>query len=793
MMGPLIAASAGWVRGLAVPFADIVMGERRWLAPAVVMGLLLLALVIWSYWSRATARTNRVIAGCLKLLALAALLACLVDPRMRGTRPRQGANVFAVVVDNSHSMAIRAEDAKRLRSALATDASWRTRLAQDFDVRNYTFDSQVRHVGDFSGLTLNGLGSSLITAVSTVTNRLKHRPIAGVLLFTDGNATDVDQSATLPEPRVPIYPVVAEPEKAAGDLRVADVHVSQTDFEASPTTLTARVVSTGLPDQPITGRLVDSSGKVVHEETASKNAVTGAAEFRFRFRPEAMGVHYYRFEAFLKADATAFQAGRSGRELTFRNNSQTVVVDRGEGPFRILYLAGRPNWEFKFLRRALDEDPEIELLGLIRIAKKEPKFAFRDRGRVGDQNQLFEGFAEGDSTDTEAYDQPVLVRLGVSEELPLRDGFPKTEEELFGFHAVIIDELEAAFLSQDQMLLLRKFVSHRGGGLLMLGGQESFAKSFDRTVFSDLLPVYIADAQDSSREAGVRWQLTREGMLQTWTRTRSTDLAEQQEASQRPVLWSVNQVKGTKPGASELAAAESATGEREPLLVTQRFGQGRSAALLVGDLWRWSLQRADHKTDDLAQLWRQTARWLVADSLRRVDVEISPYVPGQPVSIRAIVRDEKYQPLDNARVTLSVSTPAGRELTIDAQPADDPGIYRAEVAPREDGGYRVTASAKAEDGSEVGQRSTGFVAEPSVLEFQSVTVDRDRIDSLARNSGGQVIGIGDLNPFVASLSTRKIPVTDPWVYPLWHQPLVLGLVMLCLCGEWCLRRWKGLP
>ena len=55
------------------------------------------------------------------------------------------------------------------------------------------------------------------------------------------------------------------------------------------------------------------------------------------------------------------------------------MVDRGGGPYRVLYVCGRPNWEFKFLRRALSEDEQVELVGLVRIARREPKFSFRSK------------------------------------------------------------------------------------------------------------------------------------------------------------------------------------------------------------------------------------------------------------------------------------------------------------------------------------------------------------------------------------------------------------------------------
>ena len=47
--------------------------------------------------------------------------------------------------------------------------------------------------------------------------------------------------------------------------------------------------------------------------------------------------------------------------------------------------------EFKFLNRALSQDGQLDLVGLIRIANREAKFDFR--GREGEtSNSLFRGF-----------------------------------------------------------------------------------------------------------------------------------------------------------------------------------------------------------------------------------------------------------------------------------------------------------------------------------------------------------------------------------------------------------------
>src|SRR6185503_13051159 len=180
-----------------------------------------------------------------------------------------------------------------------------------------------------------------------------------------------------------------------------------------------------------------SPEKIVAEQTLKTLADGQILPFRFQIRPEKTGVLFYRLRVSAKSELDQFSHPERSTEATLANNSRALVVDRGNGPYRLLYVAGRPNWEYKFLHRAIEADEQIELVGLIRIAKREPKFDFR--GRAGESsNPLFRGFDKKDE-ETERYDQPVLIRLNTRDETELRSGFPKTAEVLFGYHAVIID------------------------------------------------------------------------------------------------------------------------------------------------------------------------------------------------------------------------------------------------------------------------------------------------------------------------------------------------------------------
>ena len=373
---------------------------------------------------------------------------------------------------------------------------------------------------------------------------------------------------------------------------------------------------------------------------------------------------------------------------------------------------------------------------------------------------------------------------------------PELLRHLSNFQGAL-DDIEAKFFSADQMLLVRRFVSQRGGGLMMLGGQDCFVGGgYNKTPIGELLPVYLnREVAYEDSEEGHRWTLTREGWLQDWTRLRATEIAERKQLAELPGFRVVNRVDGLKPGASLLAAVMADEDEPLPALVTQRFGKGRTAAQLVGDLYKWQMHQKDHKQRDLQQLWRQVVRWLVADVPQRVKVTSDQRRNAVgPRTIEVAVNDHEYKPHDNAEVQVIVTTPNAEKIELTAEASSrEPGLYEVDFWPRDDGPYRARAEVTSADGEELEPKETGWTTEPGADEFRRLNTDRSLLEQIAQHSGGELIEATALDEFVAGLPNRKVPVTETWVYPIWHQPWVLGLAICCLCCEWGLRRWKGLP
>ena len=279
-----------------------IWGSPQWMTVVVVLWAIASAAILWSYARAQASLSVRLGAAILKGLGITLLLLILLEPLFTGNRARPHANAFVVLADNSQSLLIRDEQADRtrgewMRALLTKDPEWQTRLGQDFDVREYAFDTHLRSVDGFDGLTFDGTGSALGTSLSLLAKRFQGLPLAGILLFTDGIRTDAGEIdwSSLP----PIYPVVPPSQRVSKDVRVNRVSVSQTNFESAPVVITPVVSAIGFPGETIVATITDEAGKVVERQEAKSLGGDKPLAFRFQFRPERKGISFYRVNAYV--------------------------------------------------------------------------------------------------------------------------------------------------------------------------------------------------------------------------------------------------------------------------------------------------------------------------------------------------------------------------------------------------------------------------------------------------------------------------------------------------------------
>ena len=118
--------------------SSVFSAGRDWLWPVLIAFIVLFCLVAWAYTRLGASRKLRVMCVVLKLLGIAALLACLLEPTWIRHRAKPGANIVAIVADNSASMKLRGRDSAETRGDVlqrfltGESNRWRTQLAVNF-------------------------------------------------------------------------------------------------------------------------------------------------------------------------------------------------------------------------------------------------------------------------------------------------------------------------------------------------------------------------------------------------------------------------------------------------------------------------------------------------------------------------------------------------------------------------------------------------------------------------------------------------------------------------------------
>ncbi len=784
----------------SLSLAAIELGRPGALQAVGAGALLVTILVLWAYRKVPMAPGQRLLAVAAKLCGLYLLLACWLEPQWLTRVPRERANSVAILFDDSRSMALPSAPGKESRGERMLEAwhagstGWRADLERDFRVRTFSFAGALRDMGPSSSLVFKDSPTILLGALQQARERMMDKP-AGMVVFTDGVSRDLldGEYGRLP----PVYPVIVGESLQIPDLSLGAVSTTQSAFEDAPVTLQAEVRCLGIGARPALLRVrveplegtdppprSGGTSLPLGETRVEVRPEQGRAMAQIQFEPTRSGPTFYRVSVDSEQVAP-------GSELTLENNTRIVCVNRAGGPHKILYVAGRPNWEFGPIRRALDGDAELQLRALIRVAKREPKFTFKGRG--GDvANPLFRGFQNGEDAEVQRYDKPVVVRVNVDSPEELAGGFPKTAEELFTFKGIILANLEAEFFAPEQLRLLQRFVAERGGGLLMLGGMESFEGGGWRgTPVEAALPVWLG--KEGVQEPGTfQWKLTREGLIEPWVRRRKSESEEVRRTEDLPPLAVLNHVQGIKPAASVLALA-TGTAEARPALVMQRFGLGRSGALLAGDLFRWGLGQPGHAAD-LAKFWRQVSRWLVSDTPNAVELSVQGGGASRSSKLLVRVRDAQARAVEDAEVEIRVkragdASQAGVILRAEAAP--EPGVYVSEYPAGINGALVGEAVARSVDGSLVGNSTVGWVQDSLEGELDAARPDRQALLELARKTGGALLELTELDGLVSRLRAVPDMATEVRVRPLWHTGGVLALALAFFALEWILRRRSG--
>jgi uncharacterized membrane protein len=664
-------------------------------------------------------------------------------------KPQQ--NVVAVLVDNSKSMAIPDSSGTREAAAKAVlNAGLLRSLSERFQVRLYEFGKEPTRIQNPGQLTAAEPATHIGDAFERVLGEFASLPLGAVVLLSDGadnsGAIPLETLSAIRRQRIPVHTIGFGREHPSKDVEITDVALPMRALPQSK--LTAEVT---LQNWGFSGDQAKLSVRDGSKALATRTVILAN-------------------DGVLQTELLVFDCGQAGPksleisleplpgEENALNNKVTRVVNVESRKPRILYVEGEPRWDFKFIRRALDDYPNIQIVTMLRTT----------------QNKIYRQGVEDDPKE-------------------LADGFPSKASELFGYQGLILGSVEANYFTQTQQSLIRDFVDRRGAGLLFLGGRASLSDGgYQSSPLSDLIPVVLPTAKGTFHRDFSSQALTAAGARSIICRLDDDPARNAERWKKMPQLANYQEVGEPKPGATALLDVYPANRRPSPLLVTENYGRGRTAVFATGGSWRWKMW-TDHADKTAPSFWQQMFRYLVTDAPNQVSSTTPKAVLSDDtrLPLRVEVRDKEFNLVNNAKVQARFLGPEGGTATVELTPQPlEEGIYVGEWNAVKPGSY-VAEVLAGRDQEALGNDVLTFRREDGVAEGFRTSQNRELLEKLAQQTGGRYYRPEEASKLSGEISYSEAGITTRETRDLWNLPVFFLLALGLRAAEWLLRRKWG--
>lgn len=793
--------------------------------PAWAWALIVLAAAAAAWWSYRKLDgppwARGVLAGLRWALLLAlALAAC--GPRLVQQDQRTEKDWVVALVDRSASLTVadagegapgRSRDAQ-LREALAGSAPVWASLAADRNLLWMGFDAGAFDLpSDPTGVPAlaepEGRSTDLAQALDQALRRVAARPVAGVVIFSDGrSARPVDRATLrrLASERIPVFSVPLGSPTVPADVAVETAEAPTSAFTGDTVPVTALVRVRGRRAGPVTVRLLDGAGNVVDERPLPDAPADPDAEAQAD--PEAGQALRVTLTATPRgagAERWTVEARSQAPDVTPENDRVVVPIELVDRPIRVVYFDGSPRWEYRYLKNLLLRESTIRSTALLVAPER---------------RYLQEG------------NEPLL-------------SIPRTAPDWAVFDVVIMGDVRPELFSREQLEALREVVLRRGVGLLWVGGAQSTPGRWAGTPLADLLPFSLAaaDAGDGSARGFAPWPqpvlvrrtqaAERLALLQMGGAAGEPwpDELSDPSLGWPPLRWAQRIDPAiVKPTAEPLATARPGAEEgapEAPLVLTMRYGAGRVVYVGTDEVWRWRFGRGETLPE---RFYLPLIRLLARESLGRlgkpvlIEVSPSPAVVDRPVRVVVTLLDESLLTSNPRGLTVRfdrrpnpnqpTGQPAGQpadaagsfSLTLtrvgESRPGDAGAAARFEGAlvPSEPGSFTIRptdaflAEALAAMPDQPAPEATLDVLPPDD-ELRFSRADHALLASLAEATGGRVLSpaargegpaLADLPSLLPNRELRLLGAERQET--LWDKPFTLALLITLLALEWVGRR-----
>ncbi len=576
----------------------------------------------------------------------------------------------------------------------------------------------------------NAYGTRVFASVDQALNDVSRARLAGIILLTDGQIHD---APTIPQLdyTAPVHGLITGSPTGI-DRKLTIVNAPKFGIVGEQFDLTVRVDEYGLPS-------------ATAQFASLRIAIDGEQKFARRI--------FVGQDTTLSLDLThggenviEVEVDPLEGELTLTNNRAVVLTNGIRDRLRVLLVSGEPHAGERVWRNLLKSDPSVDLVHFTILRPPEKQ----DGTPIGELSLIA---------------------------FPTRELF---SVKLYEFDLIIFDRYRRrGVLPLIYLDNIARFVEN--GGAILTAAGPAFATPFSlyRSPLAAVLPaqptgdVLTSAFQPQITDLGRRHPVTVE-LDANWS---------EQDLNEESLSWGrwFRLIDSDKVSGNVLMSGT----ENKPLLVLDRFGEGRVAQLMSDHAWLWA--RGYEGGGPQAELLRRVAHWLMKEPDLEEEV-LKGAVEGENITITRRTMQDTVEPV-------TVEQPDGSEETVDLINIE-PGIWQGQADGKALGLYRLT------DGEHSAVVARGAL---NPLEYADVRATQEILEPISKETGGGVFWLRDGSeiaptlPGIRLLNARRDLVGRDWIglkknnqfvvrslreIPLISIPLALFLLLGSLLWGW---------
>jgi hypothetical protein len=552
-----------------------------------------------------------------RAIALAVLLAALVNPSLVEEQRSPQRDTAIVVIDESPSQRI--GDRQRTTEEALAVLNDRFPRVRDLDLRVVRAGKPQPGASDD--------GTRLFTALTRAMSDVPRQRLAGVVMITDGQVHDVpagEAKAAAETIGAPLH-ILLSGRPDEGDRRLVVARAPSFGLVGKELQLGIRVED--LPESP-PGKRDGGTGQAIVTWRKDGGAPRQVAVPVGREVPLALPIDHGG------PNVLELEVEPGPRELTLDNNHAVVVVNGVRDRLRVLLVSGEPHAGERVWRNILKSDPSVDLVHftILRPPEKQDGTPIRELSLIA---------------------------------FPIRDLF---EVKLDEFDLIIFDRYSRrGVIPQAYLENIARYVRKGGAFLEAAGPNFGTPLSLFRTPLATILPT---EPTGKVYEEGFKPQLTELGRRHPVTERLSGAGPPNGQPS-----WGrwFRQVDARVHHGLTVMSGDHG----DPLLVLDRVGQGRVAQLLSDQMWFWA--RGFEGGGPQAELLRRLAYWLMKEpDLEENDLRATVEGDRLVVTRQSLEPDDRPVDVtapDGSSRSLTLTPESGGRST-GSLPISEMGLYR---------------------------------------------------------------------------------------------------------------------